>query len=200
MEVGKNMVNVILSSNLFVKEGSTNVTLKKIEAFLQELNLKKEEAIVSVITNAEPKYGITTVEGLARNNFQRVFEMVLSEHNIEEQCGIIEKSDIVILTGGNPYPLLEALKVTGVLNHLIDDCVLVGVSAGAMVLGKDIELASESCENKYGIPSDAFNYFGDHIIVPHYAEEGYFSKESIQHLNNEKILTIDEDDQTAFII
>lgn len=105
----------------------------------------------------------------------------MRELGLEAQCVDVEFEnparllmyDVVILMGGNPYPLLAHLKkwpnCGKVIRKLSKEHILVGISAGSMVLGKSISVARDIT------PEDADGYqdeegFGlaNFSIMPHY--------------------------------
>lgn len=87
----------------------------------------------------------------------------------------------VFIGGGNTYQLLKLLKESpaynNLKNYIENDGVVMGVSAGALIMGKSIdsclkdELEIKSCndENLVGlIDTDGFGYLGEYSVLPHY--------------------------------
>jgi len=168
---------VVISSNLFMNDGATANTMEK-------LSHVKKDASVVIINNAEPQYGITSVNGFKQYGYTDVQELTVSKEKITEQHSIIKKADLVVLSGGNPWVLLKDLRATNALLYLSDEATLVGVSAGAMVLGEHIQfvedLAPSYNENNEFFYSNGYDLFDGKIIVPHCDEEQYFTKEQIK--------------------
>ena len=167
---------VILSSNLFMNENATQNTMAKLSSF-------RDDSEILIINNAEPDFGITSVKGFQEQGFTTIHEITVSVEHLEEQIGLIKKADLVVLTGGNPWRLLQDLRQTNALYHIRDDATIIGVSAGAMVLGKDIEILDEFSpelnENGEYSYSQGYNLFDGKNIIPHCDEEEYFPKEKM---------------------
>lgn len=167
------MKKIIISSNLFMNVEATKTTLSKLQPLSPHAN-------IVIINNAEPAYGGTTVNGFQSLGYERIHEMTVSIVALEEQIKYIQKADVVVLTGGNPYPLLRALKETKILDYVKEDSILVGVSAGAMVLGAGLDFLKDLSPELYEeTPLDTFNWLNNHSVIPHANEEGYFSKEKM---------------------
>ena len=86
--------------------------------------------------------------------------------------------DTIYIMGGNTFELLYQLRKTGFITHLQRFIeigrVVYGISAGAMILGRDIVLAhlgSEADKNKVGLKDlQGLNLLGGYNVHPHYVK------------------------------
>ena len=95
----------------------------------------------------------------------------------------IQTASIVYLAGGDPVPLLEALKIRGLkseLQKIAKSKIMMGVSAGAMVLGKRrLNLDSNGYERKKEKSFIKGLSMFDFDFVPHLSELGLSVNEII---------------------
>lgn len=124
---------------------------------------------------------VTTASGLReRDDNVPVLTSQMREMGLEAYCVDVEfenparllSCDVVILMGGDPFVLLYHLRKwphsEKILKELADRHVLVGISAGSMVLGKSIGFSAE-IEETQGSPQDGDGYgLFDFCVMPHY--------------------------------
>ncbi len=85
--------------------------------------------------------------------------------------------DVIYVCGGNTYYILDRLRKTGfdelIINSVNKGILYIGVSAGSIIAGKDIEIAgwgSEGDENDIGLKDLRGFNFTDIAIFPHYED------------------------------
>lgn len=127
----------------------------------------------------------------------------------------LQKYDVIWVSGGNCFVLLQAMKSSG-LDVIIKrfykdkvDIVYGGYSAGVCVLGptlKGIHLADDPNQKPYGEQYDViWDGLGilDYVIVPHYQSDHFESEtmeKSVQYLIKNKILFIALKDGEVIVI
>lgn len=103
-----------------------------------------------------------------------VEELDISIVPADEISTIIKKNDIIYITGGNTYFLLQELKRTGADKMIIEAVnsgkIYIGESAGAIVASKNVEYAKEMDSIKKAPDLTDFDALGlsDFYTVPHY--------------------------------
>ncbi|MFA6519033.1 MAG: Type 1 glutamine amidotransferase-like domain-containing protein [Candidatus Shapirobacteria bacterium] len=159
---------------------------------------------------ANAKYNPIWQEFATSNNAQFVFinnSKRGKESEIEKQKAM--SANILIISGGNTFTLLNHLKLSGLGDTIKefwqkDNIVLSGFSAGAIVLTPKIDIASQpsglnpedmSDENLVGITDLTGLNIIDFEIWPHYYEE--FDKntlEKYQSTSPNKIKTVGDEE------
>ena len=92
----------------------------------------------------------------------------------EDDSGILLNFDVVEINGGNPFYLLNAIRKTGaegLLKRISETKILIGISAGALILQKSISLvAGFSPEMNDGVGLTDITALGlaDIEMIPHY--------------------------------
>lgn len=85
--------------------------------------------------------------------------------------------DIIYVQGGNTYYLMAAMhrcQFSEVIREVLDNgAIYVGVSAGSIVAGPDIAVASwkEADENKVGLEDLTGLYLVDFAVYPHFTDK-----------------------------
>ncbi|MDY4192537.1 MAG: Type 1 glutamine amidotransferase-like domain-containing protein [Oscillospiraceae bacterium] len=82
--------------------------------------------------------------------------------------------DVVMFTGGNPYYLLKSLKKSNaqpILQELSENKCLIGVSAGAIVMGPTIKIINEYSPemNLWGVQNLTGMKLTNVQVLPHYS-------------------------------
>ena len=169
-------------------------TAKTTESFLEMLPLKKQLS-ASIITTA-------SVEFKARNWHAKALKDHLEKLGIKtkfvdiefDDIQELEASDVICLSGGNPYYLLNHLKASTVDQVLIrkaeENCLIYGISAGFLVLQKDINIIDHITPdlNKIELEDKIGLHLIDEIILPHYdrfVASGKIEEEKIKHYEKE---------------
>lgn len=127
----------------------------------------------------------------------------------------IKKYDVIWVSGGNSFVLLQAMNLSGfdvIIKKFYEDNVDIvygGYSAGVCVLGptlKGIHLADDQNQKPYGDQYDAiWDGLGilDYVIVPHYQSDHFefeAMEKSVQYLIENKLLFIPLKDGEVIVI
>jgi len=90
----------------------------------------------------------------------------------------LSSPDVIYVCGGNTFAILNKLRETGLDKFIIEKVnsgvVYVGVSAGSIIAGPNIEIAgwgSEGDKNEIGLEDLTGFQFADIAVFPHYHEE-----------------------------
>lgn len=135
-------------------------------------------AIITTAAEGKEKdfFAIKTKEELHRMGFQKVdFIDVEFDH-----AEILKDYEALYICGGNPFHLLQQFKKSGadqVLKKLEDrNLIVVGVSAGAMILGPSIEVAAHFTPDMNTVQLQDFSALSlfPNPIFPHYGREDRF--------------------------
>ncbi|OWA37713.1 peptidase E [Saccharibacillus sp. O16] len=101
-----------------------------------------------------------------------------------EDPHILLDQDVVFINGGNPFALLHHARESGadeIFRTLAaQDVILIGVSAGTMVLGPNIKIVDlfTPYMNTMNLTDLQALEITDHLIFPHYGEEERFEDEA----------------------
>ena len=157
--------------------GFTNKILS--EALLKELVTQPQETSILVIAYAQNKqeqfYVNESKKELENLGFKRI--QVLNMHNTVD-IESLKKFDIVYVCGGNTFAILNKLRETKLDQFIIDTVntgtIYVGVSAGSIIAGPDIEIAgwgSEGDKNEINLTDlRGFNLVNV-AIFPHFHDD-----------------------------
>lgn len=149
--------------------------------FIEQIDICKEAFKAAIITTASlhkenNKYAKKAKKDLSDFGIQQIEFCDVENDNLD----YLSKSNIVLIMGGNPFYLQHHLRKSGADTVIKDlskrNTVLVGISAGAMVLGPSIEIAFYFTPEMNTIKSD--NSHALEItktqIFPHYDREELF--------------------------
>lgn len=168
------MLRILLTSNGFF-------TNRIKHQFLQLIDDQLENIKASVITTASlqkqnNKYAIKAREDMKGMGFKQV-----DFTDIEfDQSDTLQNYDVIYINGGNPFYLLYHLKRSGadlIIKRLAKQGVIfVGVSAGAMIFGPNIEVVSLFTPQINDVKINDLSAIGltNSIIFPHYNREDLF--------------------------
>jgi len=95
--------------------------------------------------------------------------------DLNNQENQLQESDAIFIGGGNTYSLLHEVNRSGFADLLVQFAhtgkPIYGGSAGAVILGKDIETIKFMDENKYNTrDTSALNLVSGYSVYPHYDE------------------------------
>jgi len=122
---------------------STGFFYQKVRVQFNKLITNKKFAVI--ITTASPKkelnqFAIQAKIDLEDMGFEQVTFLDVENESIES----LQDTDVIYISGGNPFMLLHHLRKSGadrlLLKRAKEDCIIVGVSAGAVVLGSSIRI------------------------------------------------------------
>lgn len=176
------------------------------QAFLKLLDKPAKELAVAIITTAsvehkeDNKYAVSTKEYFEGMGFKEVnfIDVEFDDPNK------LKEFDVIYINGGNTFYLLHHLKKSGadkILKEIADQTILVGTSAGAVVLGPDIKIADRFDDERNIIGLEDFSALGltDVIVIPHYREELEDDIKSFEKENNHKVIRL-KDGQAVSIL
>lgn len=136
-----------------------------------------------------------------------VDELEVSEASYEMIVSKLEKNDIIYVTGGNTFYLLQELRRTGADKILIREIekgkLYIGESAGAIIAAPDIGYSAKM--DRVEKAPDLREYSGlnliDFYVVPHYKnwEMGKAAEEIIHTYSNSLDLKIIRDTQAILV-
>lgn len=136
-----------------------------------------------------------------------VDELEVSEASYEMIVSKLEKNDIIYVTGGNTFYLLQELRRTGADKILIREIekgkLYIGESAGAIIAAPDIGYSAKMDRTEKA--PDLREYSGlnliDFYVVPHYKnwEMGKAAEEIIHTYSNSLDLKIIRDTQAILV-
>ncbi|TCI20457.1 peptidase E [Exiguobacterium sp. SL-9] len=168
------MLKLLLTSNGFYTDSIKGHFLNLVGDEVYELN-------VAIITTASPhkennKYAQKAKEDFKQMGFQNIDFIDLEFESPE--CLI--QQDVIYIGGGNPFNLLFHFKNSGadnILRQLISkNIVVVGVSAGAILLGPNIEIVNFFTPQMDKLNTQDYSALGltDKLVFPHYDREDLF--------------------------
>ncbi|WP_424237629.1 Type 1 glutamine amidotransferase-like domain-containing protein [Bhargavaea ginsengi] len=135
----------------------------------------------AIITTASPLKERNRFAEKARSDFEKMGFRKVDWVDVEsESPDILLQKDVIYINGGNPFFLLEQMKKSGadrVLAELAQKgTVIVGVSAGAVLLGPDIRIVHYFTPQLNVRNIEDFSALGltDKRIFPHYDREDLF--------------------------
>lgn len=87
----------------------------------------------------------------------------------------LDAADIIVISGGNPFYLLYSMKKTGFddfLKKYLDKKVIVGISAGSMVMGKFLAIEPKKESREYLLDKEQTGLgLADFSLIPHMNSE-----------------------------
>ena len=197
--------NMILTSSLyesigFVKEFlDKNAKSKKILFIPTAANVEEYKNYMHLTEKAFEDIGYEV------DNFDI---SIFSEKNVKEK---LLKAEIIFISGGNTFYLLQELKRKNLISYLkerIENGLLyIGESAGSVITSPNIEYASLADDKT--LAKELSDYTGmnliDFYIVPHFGEEPfaessekivelYKDKLDLKLINNKEVILIENDD------
>lgn len=184
--------------------GFTNKVLS--EALLKELVKWPQDSSVLIIAYAQNEqeqfYVNESKKELENLGFKEI--QVLNMQNAVDVKGL-KKFDVVYVCGGNTFAILNKLRETKLDQFIIEavnnGTIYVGVSAGSIIAGPDIEIAgwgSEGDKNEIGLKDlTGFNLV-DMAVFPHYHDE---LKKEVDEFKNKAEYRVEAltNDQAIFI-
>lgn len=183
------------------------------QAFLKLLDKPSKELTAAIITTAsveykeKNKYAISTRQYFEELRFKKVTFLDVEFENPNK----LKDFDVIYLNGGNTFYLLYHLKKSGadkVLKEIVDNTILVGTSAGAVVLGPDIKIAVKFDDERNIINLKDYFALGltDIAIIPHYRKDLEDKLKNFEKENNCRVTRLKDgqavvvvDDQAKFI-
>lgn len=171
-------MKLLLTSAGFTNETISNALLKLAGKPFKDLNL------LFIPTAANVEHGgkewlITDLHNCIKHNFKKIEIVDIAAVGKDIWLPQIEEADIIMFGGGNSYYLMEQLKKSGLdllLPELLKIRVYVGISAGSMVAGNGLSLASDAVlyyENVGKLKEYGALNFVNLSIRPHYNSSAF---------------------------
>ncbi|WP_199615267.1 Type 1 glutamine amidotransferase-like domain-containing protein [Paenibacillus alkalitolerans] len=171
-----------MSKILLTSDGFTTSKIK--EEFLNLIDLHPCNMNAAIITTAHRLKEQAPVSVRAQQALESMGFREAGFLDIEfDDADILHKYDVICLNGGNPFYLLHHLRLSGadkIIAELSEKGVtLVGISAGTMVLGPDIEIVVHFTPefNNIGLNDMSALGLNKAIIFPHYGTVNKFPHE-----------------------
>lgn len=172
--MGLIIVKLLLTSNGFYNEAIK-------EQFLNLINGEPNELDVAIITTASPQKEINRFAQKAKVDFKDMGFQKIDFIDIEyDNPESLAQKDVIYINGGNPFNLLFYTKQSGadsMLQELVTkNVVIVGVSAGAVLLGPNIKVVHFFTPQMNALNIKDFSALGltDKLVFPHYDREDLF--------------------------
>jgi dipeptidase E len=163
------------SQVLLTSAGFLNDNIK--EKFNNTISKQHKKINAIIITSASQekeknKYNILVFKQLKSLGFKNI-----SFVDVEKEQLSLKGIDLLWINGGNTFRLLKALKGSNFLEEFLKfKGFYVGVSAGSVILGPNVEIAKIADENYVKLDNfDGFNIV-DFVVFPHYEENVLYEK------------------------
>lgn len=192
---------------------STGLSNQKIiDGLFGVLDKNLEESKLLVIA-----YGQTEKENFYINESKKEvealgFNITVLNMNTEFDIKELQDFDVIYVCGGNTFSILNKMRETGIdtfiKSQINKGSIYIGVSAGSIIAGPDIEIAGwgvDGDSNDIGLKDlKGFN-FTDISIAPHFEEEKHRKEIDefkskvdypVQELTDEQALVISESQKT----
>ncbi|RSK31948.1 Type 1 glutamine amidotransferase-like domain-containing protein [Bhargavaea beijingensis] len=167
-------MKLLLTSNGFFTD---EIKIK----FLNLLDADPHTLEAAIITTASPQKEQNRFAKKAVSNFEKMgFRKVDCVDVESESPDILLQKDVIYINGGNPFHLLEQVKKSEADRILADlaqkNAVIVGVSAGAVLLGPDIGVVQHFSPQLNVRSIEDFSALGltDKRVFPHSDREDLF--------------------------
>lgn len=161
------------------------MTKEIVDSVVDLVQKQKDEIKISIINEAyvglaenKDKHWLIKELSLIENNFNGIIDFVnLRAYEIEEIEKRLKNTDIIYIVGGKQFLLAKLFKEKGfdsLLKRLSKEKVIMGTSAGSIVLGKPVD-SNEYYLDRYKINKEDIEVhnlgFVDFNIIPHYLRE-----------------------------
>ncbi|NTW30988.1 MAG: type 1 glutamine amidotransferase-like domain-containing protein [Candidatus Moranbacteria bacterium] len=115
----------------------------------------------------------------------------------------IRSTDIYYVCGGNTYFIMDRMRKTGIDTMLIEAVrngkFYIGVSAGSIIAGPDIDIARLGDENDVGLHDMSGLGLADCVISPHFSESERKALESFESEHQSEHIIAISDDEAVFV-
>jgi dipeptidase E len=149
--------------------------------FKELLNDYPSNLSVGIITTASEQKSNNRFAIQAKEEFLTMGFNIVEFIDVEfDDIKCLDEHDIIYINGGNPFYLLHHLKKSGADEKLKElserDVIIVGVSAGSVILGPDIRIVDFFTPQLNTIRLKDFTglKITDTVVFPHYDREDLF--------------------------
>ena len=189
---------------LLTSDGLTNETLKS--EFLELIGKPAEKSkVIMVPTASRTERELHWVE-VSKQELIDLGIKILDVLDLDHEAGSYNKIkdyDVLYMCGGNTFYLLHKIRETGfdkvIKQFLADNKLYLGVSAGTVVMGPNIEAAIPYDENVVNISDFTGLNIVDEIINPHHESKDEENTKRYEEKLHHKILRLN-DNQALLII
>ncbi|WP_088102950.1 Type 1 glutamine amidotransferase-like domain-containing protein [Halalkalibacter urbisdiaboli] len=193
------MANIFLTSNGFYTDMIKN-------EFLTVLNKQLPNPKAAIITTASPQKENNRYAVKAKNDLFGMGVKQVEFLDIEfEEVKKLKQYNIIYINGGNPFSLLYHMKKSGadiILKALSkQNTIFIGVSAGAVILGPNIEVANHFTPlmNTTEVKDLTALNKTEKVIFPHYDREDIFKDNSGKSIED-RLMEFEITKQSSVII
>lgn len=172
------MAKLFLTSNGFFTD-----TIKR--QFLKLIDREVSRLKATIITTASPQKETNKFAQKAKADFKEMGFQNIDLIDLEfDNPETLLQRDVIYINGGNPFNLLFHIKKSGsgeILRKLSSqNVVIVGVSAGAILLGPNIKIVHFFTPqlNTLNIKDFSALGFTDKYVFPHYDREDLFKDDT----------------------
>jgi len=189
---------------LLTSSGLSNSVISK--SFLDKLSKPVSESTVFVIAYAQNDTEEFYVNESKREISQLGFNDISVINLNHVVCDLSSlKFDVIYVCGGNTFSILSKLRETGldvfIINQIRSGAIFIGVSAGSIIAGPDIEIAgwgSEGDENIANLKDLSGLNLTNIAIFPHFHNELTVEVEKFKEMVKYEVIAIN--DSQAVII
>ena len=191
---------------------STGLSTTAVINQLEKMYPLNEQTKVAIITTASPQKADNRFALKAKQDFQK---LGVSEKRIrffdfdQDDADELRNFELIYISGGNPYYLLQAMNQVPAIKEIFQQIlqrsgVIIGVSAGALVLGPDIELVHLFTPqmNEWLTDFSALHLTNQYIF-PHYDRSDLFGAEiesRIQLFEQQKEISVQRLKDTDYFV
>lgn len=188
-------MKLLLTSTGLANENVRNFFISKFD--------RLDNKTACIVTSGQNEEEQFYIDGSIRELESLGIEVV--EFNIAKENGFVNfpKFDIYYVCGGNTFYILDRMRKTGVDKILIDAIkngkFYLGVSAGSIIAGPDIEVAGLGDPNDVNIEDLTGLKLVKYIVTPHYNQkEKSIVEEFKKKRKGEQVIALN-DDQAIFV-
>lgn len=153
---------------IFLSDGLTSkIGFKLLKDSLSDYNLSRKRILIVV----PPEYDLEEALYISCELLGFVKENIIF---FSEKLNFEEHYDYIYVTEGNAFEILDYMKRNGIVELITKcfksgNCVYIGSSAGAMIAGTDIKLASDFDKNHNNSTDLGALCLFNGTIIPHYS-------------------------------
>lgn len=184
--------------------GIVNKEIK--DAFISELAKPVQEFNILIVAYAQNEQEEFYVNASKKELEQLGFEnIVVANMHYEVKVEGLGNFDVIYVCGGNTFAILNKLRETKLDNFIKkqvgNGAIYVGVSAGSIIAGPNIEIAgwgSEGDKNEIGLVNFVGFNFADVAVFPHFHEELRSEVDEFRKKVDYKVVEL-TNDQAVFV-